>query len=116
MRVLIVDDDVGMSQMLQRCFSRWDWASDASYTVAGALDAFRQCRYDLALCDVDLPDGNGIALARVFRAAKPDTRVVMVSGNPDNLKKARDSGLSACLRKPFDLGDLKTLLDPQGVR
>ncbi|MBI2788193.1 MAG: response regulator [Elusimicrobia bacterium] len=116
MRVLIVDDDMGMSQMLQSCFSRWDWASDASHTAAGALDAFRQGRYDLAVCDVDLPDGNGIALARVFSAAKPGTRVVMVSGNPDNLKKARDSGLSACLRKPFDLDDLKNLLDPQEIR
>lgn len=116
MRVLIVDDDTSMSRMFSRCFSQWGWTSIVSHSVSDALEFIRQGRYDLAVCDVDLPDGNGIALAHALLKTTPSTRVVMVSGSPANLEKARKSGLPQCLQKPFDLGELKALLDLQETR
>ena len=116
MRVLIVDDDMGVSQMLLKLFSQSGLTSDVSHSVADALDFIRQTRYDLAVCDVDLPDGNGITLAHALLKVEPSVRLVMISGDPDNLDKARDSGLSRCLQKPFDLGDLKALLELQETK
>lgn len=111
MRVLIVDDDEGMSSVLSRLFTRWGWTLDARGTVSDAHVLFKERDYDLAVCDVDLPDGNGIDMAHAFLDEKPFTRILILSGDPGNLDKARDSGLSECLQKPFEFGELKALIE-----
>lgn len=111
MRALIVDDDAAISSMLSRCLTLWGREADECHSVSEALALFQGGQYDLVLCDVDLPDGDGILLSRAFVKARPSLRVIIISGNPENLGRARKSGLTACLRKPFALDDLRTLID-----
>lgn len=111
MRALIVDDDVALSRMLSRCLTLWDWLADEAPSVSAALDSFKQGAYDLLLCDVDLPDGDGISLARALLNVKQSLVVIIVSGNSVNLERAREVGLAACLHKPFPLDDLRALID-----
>lgn len=111
MRALIVDDDVSLSRMLSRCLSLWGWVPDEAPRVGAALELFKQGSYGLLLCDVDLPDGDGITLSRAFLKVNPALTVVIISGNPENLGRARKVGLTACLRKPFSLDDLRALID-----
>jgi len=111
MRALIVDDDASMSRVFWRCLSMWGWQAEECRSIAAALAAFPKEPFDLALCDVDLPDGDGIALAQAFLKAKPSLIVVIVSGSLDNLDRARRAGLSARLQKPFELAELKALLE-----
>lgn len=115
-RALVVDDDLSMSHLMWRCLSLWGWAADECHSISGALELFRGEQYDLALCDVDLPDGNGLFLAAALSKAKPSLLVVVVSGNPENVTLARRSGFR-CLQKPFDLDALKALIEnhPQAV-
>ena len=111
MRALIVDDDASLSHMLSRCLGLWGWAPDEAPRVSAALEFFKQGSYDLLLCDVDLPDGDGITLSRALLKVDPSLAVVIISGNPLNLRRAREVGLAACLRKPFSLDDLRALID-----
>lgn len=111
LRALIVDDDLAVSRLMKRCLSQWGWEADESHTVSAALGLFQQSCYDLALCDIDLPDGNGISLAKALAKTKPTLRVVMVSGSPANVRLARGAGFERCLRKPFELDELKALID-----
>jgi len=97
--------------MLSRCLSLWGWTSDEAPRVCAALDLFRHGSYDLLLCDVDLPDGDGISLSGALLKAHPSLAVVIISGNPENLGRAREVGFTACLRKPFSLDDLQALID-----
>jgi hypothetical protein len=54
----------------------------------------------------------GISLALALSKVKPSLLlVVIVSGNPDNMAEARKVGLTRCLRKPFELDELKALID-----
>lgn len=111
MRALIVDDDEALSRMLLRCLTQWGWLADQAPRVSVALDSFKRGSCDLLLCDVDLPDGDGISLARALLNVNPSLVVIIVSGNPENLERAREVGLTACLRKPFPLDDLRALID-----
>lgn len=113
MRALIVDDDAEMSRLLFRALSMWGWEADECRSIFEALALLRSGRYDLALCDVDLPGGDGIFLARALSKARPFLRVIVASGNPLNVERAQREGFIRCLRKPFDLNDLKALIDPQ---
>ncbi len=111
MRALIVDDDIAVSHMLSRFLTQWGWLADETPCVSTALDSFKQDSYDLLLCDVDLPDGDGISLARDLLKIKPALIVIIVSGDPQNLDRAREAGLAACLHKPFKMDDLRALIE-----
>lgn len=113
MRVLIVDDDDSIRRMLTRCLTSWGWEAKECRTVDDARAAFSEAGFALALCDVDLPDGDGIALARMLRDSNPSLGIVMISGNPENLDRARQSGLSVGLQKPFELRELKELVEKE---
>lgn len=115
MRVLIVDDDKGVLSVLSRIFSHWGWTLDARETVSDALRLFGERHYDMAVCDVDLPDGDGVNLAHAMLKAKPSTRILILSGDSRNLRRARASGLPECLSKPFALDDLRALIDLEYV-
>jgi len=110
MRAIIVDDDVALSHMLSRCLTLWGWHTDEAPRVSAALDFFKGGSYDLLLCDVDLPDGDGIFLSCAFLKVKPSLAVIVVSGNPENLERARKAGLTGCLHKPFALEELRALI------
>ncbi len=110
MRALIIDDDLTVSQLLRRSLCAWGWNVDECHAALAAVELFKQGRHDLAICDVDLPDGDGIFLARTLLKIMPSLIVIIVSGDTQNLERAREAGLSARLHKPFALDDLRTLL------
>lgn len=111
MRALIVDDDVSLSHMLSRCLGLWGWVPEEAPRVSAALEFFKQGSYNLLICDVDLPDGDGITLSRALSKVNPSLAVIIISGNPENLGRAREVGLAACLPKPFSLDDLRAVID-----
>ncbi|OGS41108.1 MAG: hypothetical protein A2506_10730 [Elusimicrobia bacterium RIFOXYD12_FULL_66_9] len=111
MRALIVDDDLAVSRILSRYLTQRGWLADEAPRVSSALDAFKQGSYDLLISDVDLPDGDGLSLAQALLKVKPSLTVIVVSGDPDNLERAREAGLATCLHKPFALDELRTLID-----
>ncbi|TPW21770.1 MAG: Two-component transcriptional regulator [Elusimicrobia bacterium] len=115
MRVLIVDDDDSIRRILTRCLTAWGWEAEECQSIGGARAAISQAGFALALCDVDLPDGDGVALALMMRGSNPSLGVVMISGNPENLDRARRCGLTVCLQKPFELRELKELVEREAA-
>lgn len=110
-QALIVDDDAEISRVFCRALALWGWRAEECPSITAALATFQKGSFDLALCDVDLLDGDGIVLAKALLKVKPSLIVVIVSGNPANLDRARASGMTARLQKPFDLAELKALLE-----
>lgn len=110
-RALVIEDDDSIRRMLSRCLSQWGWEPVACSSVADARAAFDVRRPELALCDVDLPDGDGVELARALLAIDPRLRVLMMSGDPANLERAHQAGLSPALLKPFEPAELRALLE-----
>ena len=80
LRLLIVEDDPALQQMLT-----WDF-EDLGYTVVGvtscqqAREAAVGNEFDLALIDYHLPDGTGIELLKELRTRAPRMPVIMCSG------------------------------------
>jgi DNA-binding NtrC family response regulator len=82
-RVLIIDDDAALNQMLQLDFE------DLGYEVCGAEDCASAERlldatpFDLVLLDQQLPDGTGAALLPRLLVAWPRSSVIMMTGQHD---------------------------------
>ena len=107
---LVVDDDMSQRRLFQRVLERDGWGVVAAESGAAALEAFSQGSYELLLSDINLGDMNGIDLARAILQKQPQLRVVLVSGLPQNLERAKSAGFTLCLLKPFVLEELWRLV------
>ena len=118
MRLLIVEDEEGLASALKIGLAREGYAVDIALSATEARDKLSFVEYDLALLDITLPDGDGLALAQGIRdgsidcLAGPDLRIVMVTARsrlPDRVR-GLDVGADDYLVKPFALAELTARL------
>jgi DNA-binding NarL/FixJ family response regulator len=82
--VLIVDDDRVFRELARQILAaRGFVVVGAAGTVAAAVGAARELRPAGLLLDVNLPDGDGIALARVLSALPWRPRILLTSTDPE---------------------------------
>jgi CheY-like chemotaxis protein len=109
--VLVIEDNAR-----QREFFRWA-LEHAGYRAVGARDgreglaAYRQEAADLVLCDLFMPEMDGLATIRELLAADPGARIVATSGSGDHaqgnyLPAATVLGAALTLAKPFRPSEL----------
>ena len=86
MHVLVIDDEAAIRQILSTLVSRAGYSVDVASTAAEATAKLVRGDVDVALCDVRLPDGDGIELVRSFKTpdaatgnASIDTQFFMVT-------------------------------------
>jgi DNA-binding response OmpR family regulator len=108
-RVLVVDDEPGVRQMVAEYLARHGFVA----TTAGGgreLDAhFAQQRPDLVILDVTMPEEDGIAIARRLRAAHPTLPIIMLTALEEVVDRVvgLESGADDYITKPFDLRELR---------
>lgn len=79
MHVLIIDDEAALRQILASALSRAGHSVDTAAGVKEASAKLVRGDVDVALCDIMMPDGNGVELVRSFRGSGIDTQFVMVT-------------------------------------
>jgi ActR/RegA family two-component response regulator len=106
--VLIVDDHTTFTDLLGGALDREpDLKSVGSAkSVKSAVTTFRDLRPDVVLMDLHLPDGSGLSAAEHILAEAPETRIVMLTGNPSQeaLQAAARIGICGFLPKDGSLG------------
>lgn len=78
--VLVVDDDLGIRNLLTRWIEPLGHQVKVAADAGAALDVMQSCEVDLALCDVRMPGPDGIWLAEHIRSHFPGTAVVFATG------------------------------------
>lgn len=81
MHVLVIDDEAALRQILSGLVGRAGYSVDTAASVAEATAKLVRGDVDVALCDVRLPDGDGIELVRSFKSSNSgmDTQFIMVT-------------------------------------
>ena len=112
-RILVVDDEPVVQDVLHRLLDRAGYAVRATATAAEALVAAAQDDPDLIVLDVMLPDGNGLELLREFRRQAPDRPVIMMTayGSVADAVAAMKQGAFHYLTKPFANDEVTLLVD-----
>ncbi|CAG9234868.1 Regulatory protein AtoC [Burkholderia gladioli] len=110
-RVLIIDDDADTREMLAALARTRQLPCDCAATLGEARSQMRNQSYDLVLCDLILPDGNGIELFDDFPRQDTPPELVFATGHAtlDTAIDAMRQGASDYLIKPFQMGRLDTL-------
>jgi two-component system response regulator RegA len=103
-RVLIVDDDAPLRNRLARAMEQRGFAAIPAASVAEGIELGSGNPPAYAVVDLRLEDGNGMEVVQALRAARPDIRIVILTGygNIATAVRAIKAGAVDYLTKPVD--------------
>jgi len=107
-RILVVDDEELVRELLIRKLSQLGYDCDASGNGRAAMEFLTSRSYDLLLGDIMMPKTGGVALLREAQTVCPDLAVILITSVVD-LDVAVDSlkdGVYDYILKPFSLEDV----------
>jgi DNA-binding response OmpR family regulator len=103
-RLLVVEDDVTVARALCRTLLR------AGFSVSSARSCSEACSlqepFDLAILDLDLPDGNGVDLARALLSSEQVSNVLFFTSCTDPALLARAQGLGSVVVKSLGMSPI----------
>lgn len=107
-KVLLVDDDLRLRQMVGEFLGRHGIDSDGAGTAAAARRCLQRSRYDLIVLDLMLPDEDGISLCRGLRELRSGVPVIMLSAKGDDVDRivGLEVGADDYVAKPCNLREL----------
>ena len=115
-RILIVDDEAHMRELIANMIEP---LGHEVVVVTNGVEAIKVCKdttVDLIITDIVMPDKNGIDLIMEIKKEHPDTPVIAISGGGgitgryDYLEIAKLVGANNILKKPFNMGELRSLV------
>ena len=111
-KVLIVDDEADICELIEITLMRMDIASKSALTLADAISLLGAESFDLCLTDMNLPDGNGIDLVEHIQQNYSDLPVAVITahGNMESAVKALKAGAFDFVSKPVDIQILRSLV------
>ncbi|HEV7670774.1 MAG TPA: sigma-54 dependent transcriptional regulator [Thermoanaerobaculia bacterium] len=111
-RLLVVDDEPSMLDMLTLLFADEGYQVETARSTEEARRVLSQGGLDLVLCDIMMPDGNGLDLLREIKTSNPNAPVIMMTAYTST-KSAIDAmklGAFDYISKPFDVDELKIIV------
>lgn len=108
MRILVVEDEARIAELLGNSLSRAGFAVDAVRLCGDAREALSLTRYDAAILDLGLPDGDGLKLLREIRSGGNRVPILVLTARDaiDERVLGLDSGADDYLVKPFAMPEL----------
>ena len=106
-RVLIVDDEQAICQVLEQFFAARGFLAVSAFSGERALARLKEGPVDVVLIDILLPGIHGIEVLKSAKQLHPQARVAMITGlKQDELQaQARALGADAYVTKPFNFSD-----------
>lgn len=113
-RILIVDDDRNILQMLDRMLSMRDFSVSTAENAEKAMENLKSDLFQIVLTDMNMPGMDGITLAGNIKADYPSTLVVLMTGEPEDEVERRlgkKPFVDSVLYKPFHLSELNKVIE-----
>ena len=104
-KILVLEDDLALSAGLCFELDSAGYLTVAAYNCQKARQLLSGDRFDLALLDVNLPDGNGFDLCREIKARHPELPVIFLTANDleTDVLNGFDMGAGDYVTKPFHM-------------
>jgi len=108
LRVLVVDDEVNIAELISMALRYEGWQVQMAHTGTSAVNAAKELGPDAVVLDMMLPDIDGLEVLRRMRTSLPDVPVVFLTAR--DAVEDRIAGLTAggddYVTKPFSLEEL----------
>ncbi len=102
-RILVVDDEAGIRELLSKTLALAEYDVDLSPDGRSALEKLRLYQYDLLITDLRMPGVDGLTVIREARRFRPDLPIVIITGYSTEASaiEAINLGVNGYLTKPF---------------
>lgn len=110
-RVLLIDDDATLLALMKDAFAKCGFEIYSADNGKSGVELFHTVQPDLVVCDIVMPEREGISVIREIKTGLFDTGLIAVSGGGERggfsyLRWARELGADLILRKPFRMSML----------
>ena len=109
MRILIVEDEKDLCQMIAKSLKESGYEVDIANNGNEAMELLDVENYDLIVLDLNLPEIDGMEILEEFRSFNQDTKIIILSARSQIKDKVEglDKGANDYLSKPFHLDELE---------
>lgn len=111
-KVLIVDDEAFMRAALAEALRSWEYEPLEAGKISEAISVFEDVEPPVVLLDIELPDGSGLDVLLDVKRRRPETIVIIITGNVDvpSVVAALRGGAHDFIGKPVRLEELRVTL------
>jgi CheY-like chemotaxis protein len=111
MKVLVVDGNRNITQVLSSLLGLFGHAADEASEGREALRKLQIGRFDIVITDSEITSIGGPEICKFIKSHYQNIYVIGMSGYLSALKDLTDAGADFCLAKPFCLNDLKKAIE-----
>jgi len=107
-RVLVIDDDPGLAEVMELLLSREGYAAERAGTVKAGLERIGAGPVDLVITDLKLPDGTGLNVIRAIHKVYRELPIILVTSysSMESAIAALRAGAVDYIIKPFENDEL----------
>jgi PAS domain S-box-containing protein len=120
MRVLVIEDNPDAANILKELLVLMGYSAEVAYAGPTGLEAARELRPDVVLCDLGLPGMDGFAVAKALRADPATLGTYLIAqtgyGKAEDRRRAREAGFDLHMTKPIDPTELERVLASVAAR
>ena len=111
-KIMIVDDEQGICDLLNRLFSGKDYDVTTQTEVLKAVEQIKTNRPDCILLDIKMPKMDGIEFLSFVKSIDENIKVIMITGhgNLETAMEAMKLGAYDYITKPFDIEFISNLV------
>jgi len=102
-RVLVVDDEASIRDLLAKTLALAEYDVDTAADASTALERIRTAEFDLLIADLKMPGMDGLTLIRQVKHLRSELPVIIITGfsSESSAIEAVNLGVAGYLRKPF---------------
>jgi DNA-binding NtrC family response regulator len=110
--ILVVDDERGIRALCSEVLTRTGHEVETVDTATGAVAAVARKRFDLLLCDINLPDHDGVSILPKLLAGETPPAVLLITAYPsiDTAVRGMKLGARDYIGKPFSPDELRLVV------
>ena len=108
MKLLIIEDELSLSEIMSDTLRKEGYVVETALTYASAMEKLGAYGYDCVLLDITLPDGNGLDILENIKSSGSSVNVIITSARDsiDDKIEGLELGADDYLAKPFHLAEL----------
>ena len=110
--ILVIDDEQSLLDFLSLLMQDEGHRVTTASSVGEAREALADQTFDIALCDIMMPDGSGMDLLKEIKSSAAETAVIMMTAYSSTKSAIESMKLGAYdyVSKPFDVDELKVVV------
>lgn len=110
--ILVIDDELVMCEFLKDLLEDRGYAVNFALSGKEGIKAFQEGRFDAVICDLKMPDIDGIDVLQEIKRADPDSVVIVITGYPsfETVQTSLRLGAYDYITKPVNIGEISFVI------